>query len=322
MDLRDDPATMDEDAAGMVEPGLHLDPSVSALDRHASRAVGGQGDRQCGELVLREGQQHGGIGVDAIREVLATSDDLGGFTEEPDGEIEGVDTEVEGHSATQRRREETVLRVIIAQGEQVPLNTCRLPDRTAVDGVDHLGDDGEESGPHPLHREDLVGPSSLGHFGRCLGGGGEGLLDQNGLACLDGSQGDRAVLRVWSCHINDVNGGVGDHFGIRVMGVGTWCAEALGDQIGEGIGARDRPRRDGGNACSRDVCEVVENRAGDASSARDSPTNGGRGVHDTTLDVGVSNTTICPDAQSIRGRRALSKGIRTAYREARGKQRS
>ena len=90
--------------------------------------------------------------------MLATSDDLGGFTEEPDGEIEGVDTEVEGHSATQRRREETVLRVIIAQGEQVPLNTCRLPDRTAVDGVDHLGDDGEESGPHPLHREDLVGP--------------------------------------------------------------------------------------------------------------------------------------------------------------------
>lgn len=100
VDLRDGPATMDEDAAGMVEPGLHLDPSVSALDRHASWAVGGQGDRQCGELVLREGQQHGGIGVDAIREVLATSDDLGGFTEEPDGEIEGVDTEVEGHSAT------------------------------------------------------------------------------------------------------------------------------------------------------------------------------------------------------------------------------
>ena len=51
-------------------------------------------------LFLGEGQQHRSVGVHSVGEVVATGNDLGGLSKEMNGEVEGVDAEVEGRSTT------------------------------------------------------------------------------------------------------------------------------------------------------------------------------------------------------------------------------
>ena len=84
----------------MMEPPPNLDPAVSALNGHASRTFGGERDGRCGEFVPGEGQQHRSVGVHSVGEVVATGNDLGGLSKEMNGEVEGVDAEVEGRSTT------------------------------------------------------------------------------------------------------------------------------------------------------------------------------------------------------------------------------
>ena len=74
-----------------------------------------------------------------------------------------------------------------------------------------------------------------------MGSCGEGFLDENSLPGVNGSQGDRSMLRVRGCHVNDVHCGVGDHVDIGIMSVWAGTTQVLSNQIGKSIGAGCRP---------------------------------------------------------------------------------
>jgi hypothetical protein len=67
------------------------------------------------------------------------------------------------------------------------------------------------------------------------------VLDENSLPGVNGSQGDRSMLRVRGCHVNDVHCGVGDHVDIGIMSVWAGTTQVLSNQIGKSIGAGCRP---------------------------------------------------------------------------------
>ena len=78
----------------------------------------------------------------------------------------------------------------------------------------------EEAGPHRLHAEDAGLARRGDDLSRLVGGGREGLLDEDVLAGADRQQRVLEVLAVRAGHVDRVDIGVGDEVGIAAVGPG------------------------------------------------------------------------------------------------------
>ena len=104
----------------------------------------------------------------------------------------------------------------------------------------------------------------------CFGtgqGGGEGLLDQHGLAGLDRGQGDGMVLRMRGGDVDDVDLVVVDQLPVGTVGAGDAVPG------GEGFGPVARSRADRDQFGVRYVPEVAGNLVRDPAWPGDTPTH-------------------------------------------------
>jgi hypothetical protein len=152
------------------------------------------------------------------------------------GQSDRIDPQVEQRAATER----PVIKAMFGVGgiESEPVigeDGDDLSDRARVDNLAKLAHVRQESRPHGLHDEDAV---TLGQFEQlfrlpCVQG--EGLLDEDGLACTNGELGHTSVLAVRHSNVYVVDIRVGNEFFVRAIRTHRTAF------VGERLGLRDVP---------------------------------------------------------------------------------
>ncbi len=161
--------------------------------------------------------------------------------EQVEGKRHGVHAKVEERPAAEGRVEESVGRVDgLRHADVGPEQVHVAEDAFFVDEAVDVVHDREEAGPHRLHQKLIVPPGGVDEPFGLRGVQGEGFLAEDGVPGLQRQGGVFEVGRVWSRHVNDIEGRVG-HEGL-VGPVPVRNVERVPERVGPGL----RPRAHGG----------------------------------------------------------------------------
>ena len=266
-DAREHAGTVDGDGRRVVEPRLDLDPALGADDRHATGAGAVEAAGQRRHAAAGVAQVDAGRLLDARRVQAGEAVDRADVAEESLGEVHDVDAEVEDGAAAEIPLEQAVAGLVVAGRVQVALDRDDLADPSPRDDLARRRDDRLEARPHGLHREDALRAGRVDHLLRADEGGGEGLLDENGLAVRDGRERDVAVVGVRRRDVDDVDLRRLEQLPVRPVGVFHPVAS------GELLRLLLRPGRDRGQLGPGHELEVTGDPVRDRPQTDNSPAN-------------------------------------------------
>jgi len=159
--------------------------------------------------------------------------------QQPVGERDGIDSDVEERAAAERRVEKPPGRVEIGPEAEARLDHLNVADRPLRDQPPKLQGRGEEPGPHRLHQKELLRPGRRDHAPGLGRVDGERLFAEDGLPGLEAEKGVVMMEIVRRADVYDVD--------VRIPRQGLVGGMAMRnvEPPAEPFGRVPRPRSDG-----------------------------------------------------------------------------
>jgi len=208
--------------------------------------------------------------VGACGSEVADGCDLLGFAEQVEAEEEGIDADVEQGAAAQAEVKEASVGIEGGKKAEVGADIAEVADLAIADQLGDLFCQGQETGPHGLHKEGAVGACGIYHFAHLTGGESHGLFAEDGLAMAQAKNGVFGVIAMGRSDVDCVDGRVGGQRFITIVDADGILGAAV-VCVCKRQGARNIAGGDGAEAGAfnkgQGDCEFV----GDLSGPDDTP---------------------------------------------------